>query len=333
VIATCFCEEGSVADFYRRTTNALAPLGVQCEFIFVDDGSTDATLSILREVAAADPRVRVIALRENAGQWPAMTAGYLHATGRGLLFMDVDLEIPPEELPSFVAAFRAGAEIVSAHRLNRSDSVQRIIVSRLGNVAVRYLLGIRLSDAGSGLKIIDRRLLDHLSLTPQDSLNPFDVFTQAADVVNLPVRFTGRQSGQSHWAPGRVVQQFLIAFREHLRRRRGRTLRRLRGGLLAGAGVAALAGAGLGAATRQVGEQPVLWILVFACAVIACAAFCAFRFMGRVSAAKGFHIAEIIGEPSSATASPSDTMAADARNPPVNQQGAVDLELDHGPIS
>lgn len=234
VIATCYGEQESVRVFYDRLVATLAPLTPTVEIIFVDDGSRDATPQILRQIAAGDDRVKLIEIARNAGQWAAMTWGYLHATHPALVLVDVDLEIAPEELPAFFEAYMAGAELVSAHRCGRADSATRIAISKIGNLIMRALMGIRLSDLGSGMKIIDRRLFDRLHLSEHKILNPFDVFTHAARVENVFVQFHPRHGGQSHWPPWRVISQFLRAFSQHLHRERRTGLIVLRTLLLAG---------------------------------------------------------------------------------------------------
>ena len=93
----------------------VAPLG-RAEIVYVDDGSSDGTLAVLRAAAAADPAVRFVSFIRNFGQQAALRAGLRHARGRAVVLMDADFEHPPELIPKLAAAWRAGAKIVATRR-------------------------------------------------------------------------------------------------------------------------------------------------------------------------------------------------------------------------
>ena len=103
VFLPVFNEEPNLRPLHEKLKQALAQLGRTAEIIYVDDGSSDGSLNVLREIAANDPRVRVIALRRNYGQTPAMAAGIHAARGRVLIPMDADMQNDPADIARLLA--------------------------------------------------------------------------------------------------------------------------------------------------------------------------------------------------------------------------------------
>lgn len=129
VVSPCYNEAAGIRDFVAALQQALAGLpDLEHRIVLVDDGSTDGTLRVLDELAAANPHVRVYSLSRNFGHQVALTAGCDVARGDALVLMDSDLQHPPALIPALVAKWRAGADIVSAVRLRTADAS---IVKRL----------------------------------------------------------------------------------------------------------------------------------------------------------------------------------------------------------
>src|SRR5436190_4471686 len=110
VVVTVLNEEGSVEELYRRAAASLD--GRPFELVFVDDGSTDGTFSVLERLHERDPRVRVVRLKRNFGQHPAMHAGLVRARGEQIVTMDGDLQNEPEDIPKLLSAL-ARADVAS----------------------------------------------------------------------------------------------------------------------------------------------------------------------------------------------------------------------------
>jgi dolichol-phosphate mannosyltransferase len=123
VVSPCFNEAAGIREFHCALQRVLASLDdLDCRILLVDDGSTDATLTVLNQLAADDQRVRVYALSRNFGHQVALTAGCDVARGDALILMDSDLQHPPELIPAMVARWRAGADVVSAVRLHTAGA-------------------------------------------------------------------------------------------------------------------------------------------------------------------------------------------------------------------
>ena len=122
VIITCHFEEHSIKEFYKRLSDTLKGLNHTYEIVFVNDGSTDRTFDLLKEIFYKDKNVtKVINFFKNAGQGAAITAGITHARGKHFILIDSDLQLAPEELPLLVKEFENRYDVVSGYRKERKD--------------------------------------------------------------------------------------------------------------------------------------------------------------------------------------------------------------------
>ncbi|HET8690652.1 MAG TPA: glycosyltransferase family 2 protein, partial [Steroidobacteraceae bacterium] len=138
---------------HRAIVEAVEPLGVAFEMVFVDDGSRDGTLEVATGIARADERVRVVKFRRNYGQTPAMAAGIEQANGRVLVTMDGDLQNDPRDIEHFLAKINEGYDIVVGWRFNRQDKlVSRKIPSKIANWLIGKVTGVPIRDNGCSLK-------------------------------------------------------------------------------------------------------------------------------------------------------------------------------------
>src|SRR5256885_14033809 len=149
VFLPVFNEEPNLRPLHEKLDRALSQLGRTAEIIYVDDGSSDGSLDVLREIAAHDPRVRVIALRRNYGQTPAMAAGIHAARGRVLIPMDADMQNDPADIARLLDKIDEGYDVVSGWRKDRKDPLlTRKIPSMLANRMISWIGGVALLDYG-----------------------------------------------------------------------------------------------------------------------------------------------------------------------------------------
>ena len=143
------------ADLIAPCQSALMPvldaMAGGAEVVFVDDGSSDGTVDVLRSAQLADPRVRVVELAANFGQHAAFTAGFDHARGRYLVTLDVDLQCDPADIPRLVEPLTRGYDLVSGVRRNRQDPTARKMFSRMTTALVTRMAGVPLRDIGCPL--------------------------------------------------------------------------------------------------------------------------------------------------------------------------------------
>ena len=160
-------EAANLEPLYDRLVATLGNLGVTFEVVFVDDGSRDASPTILRHLHGLDPRVGVITLSRNFGHQPAVTAGLDHARGRAVVVMDGDLQDPPEVIPALVARWVDGYDVAYAVRRSRQECLPK----RLGYFGFYRLLGVVADldiplDSGD-FCLMDRRVVAALNALPE----------------------------------------------------------------------------------------------------------------------------------------------------------------------
>jgi glycosyltransferase involved in cell wall biosynthesis len=201
-------EEENLLPLHRRLTEALSQLGRRYEVLYVDDGSTDASLSQLRELALLDERVRVIAFRRNYGQTAAMSAGIDYARGDILIPMDADMQNDPADIPRLLAKLDEGYDVVSGWRKDRKDRwLTRRLPSQLANRLVSRIAGITLHDYGCSLKAYRRDALTDVKLYGEmHRFIPIYAGWAGARVAEIPVIHHARHAGQSKYGLSRTVK-------------------------------------------------------------------------------------------------------------------------------
>src|SRR5688572_751336 len=143
IVVPFYNEEQNIRFMHKALVDAVEPLGVPFEMLFVDDGSRDNTAIIATELAREDSRLRVIKFRRNYGQTPAMAAGIEHARGEVIVTMDGDLQNDPADIKHLLEQIEAGYDIVVGWRHNRQDKlVTRKIPSRIANVLIGKVTGV-----------------------------------------------------------------------------------------------------------------------------------------------------------------------------------------------
>ncbi|MCX6609629.1 MAG: glycosyltransferase family 2 protein, partial [Acidobacteria bacterium] len=146
-------EEPSILPLYDRLTTVLERLQRPYEIIFVDDASMDRSFDLLANLVETDGRLKVIRLRRNFGQTPALQAGFDEAQGEIIISMDGDLQHDPEDIPALLEKVEQGWDIASGWRKNRIDNaITRKIPSRIANWLMAKASGIELHDFGTTFK-------------------------------------------------------------------------------------------------------------------------------------------------------------------------------------
>ena len=161
VVAPMFDEQAVAREFHRRLDATLT--GIAWELVVVDDGSGDGTAAVLDEIAAGDPRVRVLHLSRRFGHQLALTAGLDHARGDATVMIDGDLQDPPEVIPHLLEAWRAGADVVVARRLERPGEGRfKLLSARWFYRLMGRLAQVDLEPNAGDFRLLDRQALDAL---------------------------------------------------------------------------------------------------------------------------------------------------------------------------
>lgn len=203
-----FNEEENLPPLHQKIDGALKDLGLSAEVIYVDDGSSDGSLAILRELAASDPRVRVVALRRNYGQTAAMAAGIDASRGKILIPMDADMQNDPADIRRLIDKLNEGFDVVSGWRKNRQDKmVSRKIPSMIANRIISRIGGVPLHDYGCSLKAYRRDVLEDVRLYGEmHRFIPIYASWAGARVTELPVEHHARTMGKSKYGISRTIK-------------------------------------------------------------------------------------------------------------------------------
>ena len=168
IVAPMHDEAEVLGAFFERIEAATSQLGVEVEIICVDDGSRDGTLASLLARAAADPRVKVVALARNFGKEAALTAGIDLAGGDMVTPIDADLQDPPELIAEFIRRWEEGYDVVYGERADRSSDT----AVKRGSAQLFYRLFNRMAllpipESAGDFRLMDRRVVDALKLLPE----------------------------------------------------------------------------------------------------------------------------------------------------------------------
>ncbi len=164
VVIPVYNEEENIHLLHERLRKALDPLGQEYEILFVDDGSTDRTLSLLEKIQSEDNRVIVLSLRRNFGQTAAFAAGFDFARGDIVVTMDGDLQNDPADIPKLLEMMKHN-DLVSGWRKQRKDPFfSRRLPSIVANWVISNVTGVKLHDYGCSLKAYRRDVIKNLKL-------------------------------------------------------------------------------------------------------------------------------------------------------------------------
>jgi glycosyltransferase involved in cell wall biosynthesis len=208
VILPVYNEEKNLQPLNSSLRESLERLGRSYEIIYVDDGSTDRSLEELREIAARDHRVKVVALRRNYGQTAAMSAGLDHAVGGILIPMDADGQNDPADIGKLIEKLDQGYDVVSGWRKERKDKLlTRRVPSSAANHLISRLSGVPLHDYGCSLKAYRREVLADVKLYGEmHRFIPIYASWAGASVTEIPVTHHPRRAGKSKYGLSRTVK-------------------------------------------------------------------------------------------------------------------------------
>lgn len=208
VFLPVYNEEPNLLPLHAKLDEALKALGRSAEIIYVDDGSSDGSLNVLRQIARMDDRVRVVALKRNYGQTAAMAAGIDAAQGDVLIPMDADLQNDPADIVRLLNKMDEGYDVVSGWRKNRQDTlITRKIPSMIANRLISWIGGVPLHDYGCSLKAYRRESLEDVKLYGEmHRFIPIYAAWAGARVTEIPVAHHPRTMGQSKYGLSRTIK-------------------------------------------------------------------------------------------------------------------------------
>ncbi len=224
---------GTIASMIAAARVALKQVTEDYEIIVINDGSADYTSTMLEEMSARYPELRVITHPVNQGYGAALRTGFAAAAKDWVFYTDGDSQYNPLELVNLVGALRDGVDVVNGYKLTRHDSLMRIVIGRAYHYLVKFLFGIHIRDVDCDFRLIPRRILDEIELKSVSGAICLELVKKIEDAgyvfSEIPVNHYSRKYGVSQffvpWRIARTLYQIaslywmLVIRKEHLRNR------------------------------------------------------------------------------------------------------------------
>ncbi|OGU60697.1 MAG: glycosyl transferase family 2 [Ignavibacteria bacterium GWF2_33_9] len=204
-------EEESLPELTKQILMGIQTAAIEnYEIIFIDDGSSDNSFKILKELKEENKRIHCIRFRRNYGKSAALAAGFQKAKGKYVITMDADLQDDPNEIPNLLNKLKEGYDLVSGWKKKRYDPISKTIPSKLFNYTTSLMSGVRLHDFNCGLKGYRSEVVKNLQVYGEmhrylPALAHFDGFK----VTEIPVQHHPRKYGITKFGLSRFVYGFL----------------------------------------------------------------------------------------------------------------------------
>ena len=208
VVVPIYNEAESIESLVQAIADAVIRTNLRYEIICVDDGSKDGSTDVLTELAARRTDFKAVILRRNYGQTPAMAAGFELAKGKVIVTLDGDLQNDPADIPMLLDKLEEGYDLVSGWRRKRQDAaLTRLLPSKIANIIIAKVTGVRLHDYGCSLKAYRAELIADMNLYGElHRFLPALAYIEGARIAEVPVRHHARRFGQSKYGLGRTIR-------------------------------------------------------------------------------------------------------------------------------
>ncbi|KKS00042.1 MAG: Glycosyl transferase family 2 [Candidatus Magasanikbacteria bacterium GW2011_GWC2_41_17] len=220
IIVPLFNEEENLMVLHQEIS-VLRGLVTEYEIVYVDDGSKDGGLGVLKKIQEQDSHVKIISFRRNYGQTAAMGAGVKHVIGEVIVFLDADMQNDPKDIPALLQKLEEGYDVVSGWRKNRHDDFFRVLFSQIANKMIAGITGIKLNDYGCTLKAYRSDVIKNIDFYGEmHRLLPAYASWYGAKVAEVVVNHRPRIHGSSKYGFSRIfkvlmdllVAKFLIGY-------------------------------------------------------------------------------------------------------------------------
>ncbi|HEY9748237.1 MAG TPA: glycosyltransferase family 2 protein [Allocoleopsis sp.] len=214
VIVPIYNEVQSLPHLIEAIATSVTENQISYEIVCVDDGSSDGSTELLKQLAQTRTDLRAVILRRNYGQTAAMSAGFKHAHGKVLITLDGDLQNDPADIPHLLARLDEGYDMVSGWRKARQDAaLTRLLPSKIANWLIGNVTGVKLHDYGCSLKAYRSELVADMNLYGElHRFLPALAFIEGARITEIPVRHHARRFGKSKYGLGRTLRVLMDLF-------------------------------------------------------------------------------------------------------------------------
>lgn len=210
IVVPLFNEEESLKPLYFELKKSLRALNCEHEIIFADDGSTDKSLSIIKDFAKGDNRVKYLSFRKNYGKAAALQMAFNLATGDAIITMDADLQDDPSEIPNLLKKLEEGYDLVSGWKKKRLDPFIKKYTSRFFNYITRLMSGIKIHDFNCGLKAYRKEVVQNITIYGElHRYIPVLAQWQGFRISEIPVKHNPRRYGKTKYGISRFFKGFV----------------------------------------------------------------------------------------------------------------------------
>ncbi|HTY11880.1 MAG TPA: glycosyltransferase family 2 protein [Bacteroidota bacterium] len=210
VVIPLYNEELSLKELADQLKNTLVRMGGRYELIFVDDGSTDNSFRVLRDLHFRNNRIKVIRFRRNYGKSAALMVGFQRAVGEFVITMDADLQDDPAEIPNLIRQIKSGYDVVSGWKKKRHDPITKTIPSKFFNFVTSLMTGVKIHDSNCGLKAYRRDVVKSVNVYGElHRYIPALAHWQGFRVGEAVVQHRARKYGKTKFGMGRFFRGFL----------------------------------------------------------------------------------------------------------------------------
>jgi len=201
IVVPVFNEEESVKSFFTEIAKTLSSLGEDYEIVFIDDGSTDKSLDILKSFIKENKKIRLFSFRRNMGKSEALTYGFMQAKGDYIVTLDADLQDQPSEIHKLLKkAKEDGIDLVAGWRQNQKRPKSMIFISKMFNGLLNKLFGLEIHDYNCGLKVYTKEVAKSLRLYGGlHRFIPLIVYEKGFSVEEMPIEHAARKFGKSKY--------------------------------------------------------------------------------------------------------------------------------------
>ncbi|MCF8057419.1 MAG: glycosyltransferase family 2 protein [Desulfocapsa sp.] len=211
VVIPLLNEAENIEKLYLELSGVLDGIQEETEMVFIDDGSVDESVNLLKNLQEKDPRIVIISFRKNFGQTAAMSAGFDHAVGDIIITMDADLQNDPKDIPDMLEKVKQGYDVVCGWRFDRKDAfINRKLPSMIANWIISTVTGVKLHDYGCTLKAFRKEITRNIRLYGElHRFIPAIASGMGTEIAEVKVNHRARQFGQSKYGISRTIRVVL----------------------------------------------------------------------------------------------------------------------------
>lgn len=210
IIVPLLNEEESIVPLTNEIRKAVKPINTAYEVLFIDDGSSDDSLKVIKEVCRTDRRFKYISLRKNYGKSAALHVGFQNITGEAVITIDADLQDDPNEIPNLLSKLAEGYDLCSGWKKVRHDPFIKKYSSRFFNFVTKILSGIKIHDFNCGLKAYRKEVVENLKVHGElHRYIPVLAKWQGYSITEIPVKHHPRRYGKTKFGISRFFKGFI----------------------------------------------------------------------------------------------------------------------------